>query len=124
MTQLFGLQLDQIINDALTSAGGLRPGTLTHVTPGERDTTNLLAGTNNTETTHSFQGYVEQSEGRKGDSLVRDSMAMVGIMGASVTPFVVPEVGDRVVIDGTQYTLLKLKERDPARALYVFQTEA
>lgn len=119
MPDLFGLNIGKIVNDALTSAGGLVAGTLTSYTPGTRST-NKTDGTNPTSTSHTFQGFVEQEEVRDG-TVGSVNRSTVSIMGASLDPVVAPKVNDQVVIDGGTYTLVKLIDLDPAEALYKFE---
>jgi hypothetical protein len=124
MANLFGLDIAGIVNDALSGAGGLRPGTLATTSPGTRTGGSLTGGTNPTTTSHSFQGFVETKEVRRKGQVGADLMAVVTIIGASVTPSVVPEVNDVATIDGTSYTLVELLKRDPAEAVYEFAAEA
>jgi hypothetical protein len=93
------------------------------VVSGERDLSrNLTGGRPLTETTHAFEGIVEQgSQARVGDTLAKSGGRFVLILGGSVD--VVPQVGDRASIDGRDYTLLELVERDPAGATYRFRVE-
>jgi len=121
MPDLFGLNIAKIVNDSLTSAGGLVAGTLTSYTPGTRST-NKTEGTNPTSTTHTFQGFVETQDGRQAEAVVSPTEDLfVSIMGASVSPAVAPKINDQVTIDGSTYTLLKLASLDPAEALYKFE---
>ena len=121
MPDLFGLDIAGIVNNALTSAGGLVSGTLTSYTPGTRSV-NRTGGTNPTSTSHTFQGFVEVQDGRQTEAVVSPATEVfVNIMGASVDPVAVPKVNDQVTIDGSTYTLTKLASLDPAEALYKFE---
>ena len=121
MPDLFGLDIAGIINTEIANAGGVRSGTLTKETPGTRTPGDLAGGTNPTSVAYTFNGFVEQ-KATAGD-LTQMSMAVVTILGASVTPTAVPEVNDRVLIDGITWELVELLSRDPAAAVYEFRAE-
>lgn len=123
MPDLFGLDIAGIVNSEIVGAGNVRTGTLSRITPGSRGAT-LIGGNNPTDTTHSFNGFVETKTRRASDSLVEEPMATVSILGASVSPAAIPQVGDTVTIDGTTWDLVELMDRDPAGALYEFRVEA
>lgn len=119
MTTLFGLDIAQIVNDAITDAGGLRPGTLQHLTAGTRAPTDPAAGTQPTQTDHTFQGFVEVERVVTGGSTVR-GVTTVTLMGASIDPPVEPKAGDTVVVDEVAYRLGSQLDSDPAKAVYAF----
>ena len=121
MAKLFGIDIAKVVNDSIASAGGVLTGTLTRATSGTRDVSDLAAGTNPTEATYKFKGFVTTAGERRPGSTSASSISTVSILGASIS--VVPEVNDEVNIEGTDWTLLELVERDPAAALYVFRTE-
>lgn len=123
MANLFGVDIAQILADSIAGAGGVRPGTLTKVTPGSRTGGSLTDGTNPTTTVHSFQGFVETKEARRDGQVGAGIMAVVTVIGKSVLPFAAPEVNDTALIDGVTYTLLELLSRDPAEAVYEFAAE-
>ncbi|UFK26759.1 hypothetical protein [Roseobacter phage RDJL6] len=119
--KLFGIDIAKLVNSNIAAAGGVLDGTLTRETAGTRTPGNLTGGTNPTPTTHPFKGFVETAGERRPGSTTASSISTVSILGDSVT--VVPEVNDEVTIEGTDWTLLELVERDPAKALYVFKAE-
>lgn len=121
MADLFGLDIASILADGFAAAGGLRPGTLTKVTPGTR--TDISGGTNPTETTHTFQGFVEQKAVRRSGVVAADNMSVITILAASISPATVPAVNDTAEIDGTTYTLVELLEEDPASAVFIFAAD-
>lgn len=123
MVELFGIDIAQVVADSIAGAGGVRPGSMTKVTPGTRTPGDLTDGTNPTTTAHTFQGFVETKEARRDGQVGAGIMAVVTVIGASVVPLAVPEVNDTVVIDGVTYTLLELLSRDPASAVYEFAAE-
>lgn len=122
MPNLFGIDIAGIINSEIAGAGGVLSGTLTRTVPGTRTAGSLTAGTNPTETTHSFKGFVETKADRRPGQIGVQSMAVVTILGASLS--VTPEVNDTALLDGVTYTLVELLTRDPAAAVYEFRAEA
>lgn len=123
MAELFGIDIAGIINTELANAGGVRSGTLTKTAPGTRTGGSLTGGTNPTTTAHTFNGFVETKAKRRRGQVGAEPMAVVTILGASVTPAAVPEVNDTVLIDGATFTLLELLNRDPAEAVYEFRAD-
>jgi len=123
MVELFGINIAEVIADAIDEAGNLRPGTLTRITPGTRTGGSLTGGTNPPTTSHSLQGFVETRTRRREGTLVASPMSVVTIIGASVTPIATPEVNDTVLIDGVTWDLLELLSRDPASAVFEFRAE-
>lgn len=123
MAELFGLDIAEIVNDSITAAGGVRPGSLLKTTPGTRTGGSLTGGTNPVTTVHTFQGFSETKENRRTGQVGAMSLGIVTILGKSVLPFAVPEVNDVATIDGVDWTLLELMSRDPAEAVYEFRAE-
>lgn len=121
---LFGLDIAKIVNAEIQKAGGVLDGTLTKTTPGTRTPGDLTGGTNPTTTTHSFKGFMETTEERREGMLEATILTKVSILGDSLSPSTVPEVNDEVEIEGSSFILYKLVNRDPAAALYEFETEA
>ncbi len=124
MPKIFGLDIAKLVNDSISSAGDVRPGTLSHNTgPRVRDPENLTGGIRSTVTTHDIRGFVEQKEIRRPGQVSTVFESTVSIFGDSVNPKVAPTVNDTVIMDGVTYSLVKLLELDPASALYVFLAE-
>lgn len=123
MANLFGLDIAKLIADNIAIAGGVRPGVLTVNAAGTRTSGSVTAGNAPTTTTHQFQGFVETKARRREGTQVPSGMAVVTILGATITPAVVPGVNNEVEIDGDTYTLLELLSRDPASAVYEFRAE-
>lgn len=119
--KLFGLDIAKLVNQNIAAAGGVLPGVLTKATATARTGGSLTGGTNPTEATYAFRGFVTTAGERRPGSTSASSISTVSILGDSIS--VVPEVNDEVNIEGTDWTLLELVERDPAAALYVFRTE-
>ena len=124
MPKLFGLDIAKIVNASIAAAGNVRPGVLHHSGPPYiRDPDNLTAGLVPTESTHDVRGFAETSEVRRPDQVGTLVRSVLYILGESVNPKIVPVVNDKVVMDGTTYSLVELLELDPASALYKFRAE-
>lgn len=130
MPDLFGLDIAGMVNDALTSAGGLVPGALLRAQEADtghgqiRDPDNPTAGlaVSSPVQIATFQGFLERvTSTRRTGTAVVVAGEYVSILGASVTPMTVPLVGDVVQIEGHPFKLLELSDRDPAAALYTFK---
>ena len=121
MGKLFGLDIARIAADALDAAGGLPEGTLTKSVPSGRNPSDPTAGQRTIETTHTFNGIRETRAIRREETLITNHVPVVTIIGASVTPAAVPEVNDKVSIDGFAGELVRLIRADPAGASYEFE---
>lgn len=124
MPKLFGLDIAKIVNDSIAGAGGVLDGTLTKITPGTRTSGSLTGGTNPVETSHAFKGFIDRgSETRFAGQLQTVDGEVVSILGASLPSGVMPEVNDRVTLEGKEYDLVRLLRRDPAAALFEYEVE-
>ncbi len=124
MPNFFGIDIAGLVNSSIAGAGGVRPGTLTKTVPGSRTVGDPTAGTNPTTTSHSFSGFAETREARRPGQVGASSMAVVTVLGASVSPAAVPEVNDTATIDGVVYVLVELLSGDPAGATFEFRARA
>ena len=121
MGDLFGLDIAQLVADAIASAGNLQTGTLLKSTPGAVDPTDPTAAVPPTVTYHSFQGFIEQRAVRRDETLIAEPTPIMTIIGKSVSPAAEPKVNDRAELAGITYELDRLIRRDPAGATYEFQ---
>ena len=121
MANLFGVDIAQEIANAFS--GQLVEGILHKRTPGTRTAGQLTAGTNPSNSDHTFDGVATVKEVRRAGQVGSDMSVVITIIGKSVRPFVVPEVNDRVTMESITYTLSELVKRDPASAAYVFIAE-
>lgn len=130
MPRLFGVDIAGEINKAL--GPGLLDATLTKVVAGTRTGGSLTAGTNPTTTTHTAKGFIDeysdfqrggQTPGDEDNTLIQDGDRKVTLLGESIDPAAVPEAGDRVTIEGTEFRIIRVK-RDPAGATYECQSRA
>lgn len=119
MSDLFGLDIAGLVNDAITAAGGVRPATLTKSVNGARTSGALAEGNNPTTTTHTCQAFIDSSIDRLPGQLSAQGGRFVSILGASISPAAVPEPSDVVTVDGVAFSIAEVPEIDPARALYV-----
>lgn len=120
--RLFGLDIARIVDRSIAGAGGVLTGVLRRDDPGTRDAADLAAGRDLTPATYPFRGFAETAGERRPGSQTASSVSTVSILGASIST--VPQVNDVVTLEGKDWTLLELMERDPAAALYVFRAEA
>lgn len=120
MPQLFGLDIAQIVADAVASAGNIKEATLIKIIPGARTPGQLTGGTNPTTTTHAARGYFDSLSSLRPETVVKDASGVVGLLGASIAGGQVPESGDQVTIESLTFRILQV-DRDPASALYVCQ---
>lgn len=124
MPKLFGVDIAKIVNDAVKAAGGVLPGTLTKVTAGTPTAGNLTGGTNPTTDVYGFQGFVERkTQVREGRTLVGLPVERVTIFGGSLPEGIEPTTKDRVAIEGAQYRIVEILDRDPAGATYTCRVE-
>ena len=128
MPNLFGLNIAQIVANAIAQAGGLQEGTLTQFTPGTRTPGSLTGGTNPTSTTHTFQGFVEAEEedsyiNRRGETVVSLAMRKLSILGATISPVTTPNQSDEATINGVTYRIVEVMEVDPAEAIFICRVE-
>ena len=121
---LFNLNPDMArqIYDAALSAGAGFTLTLTVVREGAIDPNDRLAGRAKTETAHTGYGLVETTERRIGGTIVPLDTAIVSIYGASLPAGVIPEVNDKVEIQGETYCIAQVGT-DPAKAMYICNTQ-
>ena len=120
MTELFGIDIAQIVWDSLRSAGGLVRGTLVHTRRVEQDD----GGYMRVVSEHEFEGVLDDRV-----FLIDGTAAPVGqpvltIVAKSLTPPVVPVANDTVRgFDGhtSSMILASLLARDPAGATYQFR---
>ena len=121
MPDLFGLDIAQIVADALRSAGGLQEGTLIKSVPGVDDPDDLTAPVPEAKTRHAFQGFLQDREVLRNDTLIPEAIPIMTIIGASVNPPAVPRVNDIVTLAGIDFLLHRLISRDPASAVFQFE---
>lgn len=124
---LFGIDIAQLVADNI--GPGVLPLTLVKREPGSRTPGSLSAGTNPTTTSHTGRGFIsdysevqigQQAGGGEGRTLVQRGDRRVIILGNTLSPAAVPEPGDRVTIEGDEYSIVNVM-RDPAAATYTCQ---
>lgn len=98
---------------------GVKAATLIKVTPGTRTPGSLSSGTNPTETSYQCSGFVESySTFAIANSLAGASDRKISLFAATIPGGVVPDSGDKIIIDGTTYRVQDITGRDPAGALF------
>ena len=127
MVEIFGLNIPDIVNDAIGEAGGLVTLTLRSHAEGTRTPGSPSAGKNPTFAPHAGQGILDEYHEREVDgSLIEKGDRKVLILGASLPDGVIPKAKDRIEIeDFTEANSAALRvvkvKRDPAAATYVCQ---
>jgi len=113
---LFGADIAGKVYAALK--GQLLAATLTKITPGTRTPGSLTAGTQPTTTDYAAEGFID-SKNRKdiAGTLIENGDVVVVLIGNSIASAAVPEVGDKVTIEGAAYWI-KALDRDPDAATY------
>ena len=121
MATIFGIDLQELIADAVAAAGGLNPGVLTKSIAGGRESDNPTRAVAPTTTEHTLEAVVESKAVRLEGSDIASVRPVMTIVGGSVTPLAEPEVNDTVTIGGLTFTLNRLISVDPAKAAYEFE---
>ena len=119
MPRLFGFDIGGEI--ARRMGPGLRLGTLRTSIPGTRLGNDLAAGNSPSTTTHSFRGYKEPTTVLRAGTLVEDASAVITILAGTIKPFVRPDEGDTVILDGETFTIVGPTQSDPAEATFLCQ---
>lgn len=116
MTKLFGVDISGLIHKYVSP--GVLDATLTKLVPGTRTPGDLASGTNPTPTSYACRGFVSSQDVRPHpESLISDGSVKIVLIGDSIASGAVPELNDRVTIEGSTYQIDKL-DRDPAAATY------
>ena len=105
----------------LSRLATFRTGTLIKSVPGVDDPDDLTAPVPEASTTHTFQGFLQDREVLRQDTLIPEAIPVMTIVGASVKPAAVPRVNDRVTLAGLEFLLHRLISRDPASAIFQFE---
>ena len=119
MPKLFGIDIAGLVGKQLGKS--LLPLTLTKVTAGTPTAGSLTGGSNPTTADSAARGILDDYRAVQIDGeLIQRGDRKVLILGATITPAVVPEPGDRVTIEGATFNVVRV-ERDPAAATYTCQ---
>lgn len=124
MPRLFGLDIAGLVNNAIGSAGGVRPAVLYQTLNSLRTAGNLTGGNNAQTVPHNCQAFVDSSTERRTGTLTTEGGDFVSILGASISPPAIPKPSDQVLLDGVTYTITEIAEVDPAQALYRCRVES
>lgn len=123
MAKIFGVNLSDLIRKHI--APGVFDATLVKVATGTRTPGALTAGTNPTSTSYPCRGFIDSQRVRfVNGSLVRNGMKVVVLVGDTISGgTVAPELGDRIIIEGTTYVIPEdgTIDRDPAAATYTIE---
>lgn len=121
MTNLFGVNIANIVATSIAQAGGVHDVTLIKIAQGTRTPGQLSGGSNPTETQHPAKGFEESLSVLRPETIVQDARAVVTILGDTITGGAVPVAGDSVISEGTRRRIVGPVNRDPARAVYQCQ---
>ena len=122
MPNLFGVDIAQEIYNSFR--GFLVEGTLTKRSGGARVPGSLTSGLSPVEVTHTFEGFIDnQTEVSISGTLATVTGEFLSILTKSINPAAVPEKGDLASLEGIEYTIIEIVERDPAGALYKCRVE-
>lgn len=119
--------IDLIDRTARSLLGGeliVVDATLIRVTSGTRTPDVQSGGTNPTSTTHACRATVATFESTQIDgTLVKHEDRVISIFAATIVGGAVPQVNDKITIDGDTYRIVGGKDgkgvrRDPAKAMY------
>lgn len=118
---LFGIDIASIVTGAITSAGGLVSSTLVRSTVSGRNPMNPSETLAPTVTRHQCQAIFEARSLRRDDSVIGETVSVLGIVAGTISPPITPAVNDVVEYEGQRYTLTELVSSDPAEAYYEFR---
>jgi len=91
---------------------------LSKVVAGSRTAGSLTGGTNNTRTSHSARGFVEDFSAREiNGTSIRSGMRRIILFGASISGGVEPSSGDFLTAENQVYIVTNV-QRDPAGATF------
>lgn len=118
--KLFGLDIAAIVNGAMGS--GLPDVTLVKVTSGGRDPADPTSQLAETTANKAAKGFIENySEEALTNTSIRRTDRLISVLGDSIADGAVPQMGDRLVAEGTTWEIVSVPGRDPAGAVYLCQ---
>lgn len=111
-----GINIAKIVNDNLGAS--VLDATLRKVTQTSRSAGNLTAGRQPTTADYTCKGFIDSQENQPfPDTLAKDGMKIIVLLGDSIESDQVPTTQDRVIIESTEYNIVEV-DRDPASATY------
>lgn len=124
MAKLFGVDIAKALNRAAGS--GLLALTVERTTHGDRTASDPTGGKAERSSSSTGRGFVEDYTDREIDGKdVQRGDRKVSILGASLTPSIVPRPGDVITIEGESVAIVEGGVKtDPAKALYLCQARA
>ena len=123
MAEIFGLDVQALVAEAIQSAGGLTAAVLVKAVPGGRDTSNPTVLLASTTTRHTLELAVETKQSRRPGSVVSETLLICTIITGTISPPAVPAVNDTIEVGGVSYTLIQLLQADPAGATHAFEVQ-
>ena len=120
MVQLFGVDIAQILNDAISS--GLLDLTVIELVDSVLDPSDPTAAPTRTPINHIGKGILSDfSDFHREDTTILDGDRKITIIANSLVPFIKPIPGFRITISGQTYDIVGPVETDPAEATFVCQ---
>ena len=118
--KLFGVDIAGIVNSSM--AQGLLPATLTKITLGDRTTGSLTGGKAKIETAYTCRGFIDVYTDKQMDgTIIKAGDRKILLIGDSVQGGAVPDVNDKITIEGRTFKIVGPVKRDPAAATYECQ---
>ncbi len=119
MAKFLGVDISGIV--AKQFKGKTLTATLEVRTPGTRDANDLAGGSKPTSVNKTAEGFIEEFQDHEiNGTSIKKSDRKVLLFGDLIEDLAVPKPKDRIVIDGTTYTIQgDGVERDPAKATYI-----
>lgn len=123
MSELFGLDIESLVSEALQ--GQLTSLTLTRTVVSNYDSgTDSQTSTPETFTSEGIAPAISSIAGRfeaLGEQLVKENEVPILILAKPLGTD--PQAGDKITIDGNTYTVTRVIERDPAGATWTVAGE-
>lgn len=121
MPKMLGIDVAALI--AKHASPGVQDAQLVKVTPGTRTPGALTGGTNPVDgTAITCKGFIESQATRNREgTLVGDGSVIIVLLAATIDGgATVPELGDKITIEGTEYRIPEdgVIDRDPAGATF------
>jgi len=119
LPKLFGVDIAAELNKAMGS--GMFPAVLHKVAAGTRTAGQLTGGNNPAQTNFAARGIVYDYHNKEidGTNVLRSDRKVL-LLGDTIAGKQVPEVKDRITIEGATHEIVDV-DRDPAWATYICQ---
>lgn len=117
---LFGEDIAGLVGDAMK--GNLLPAILTKVVSGGRDPDNRTKMLDATEVGYEAEGYIESyTDLELHGTSIKSKDRKITLIAALIEGGQIPEIGDKIFIEGNTWDLVSIPARDPAGASFICQ---